>query len=142
MSNSGKGMSLPDFRAKLILEAAVSPSEDLAKVGAAMKNVLGGTEGDPSRGHSSLKLVTDDGKSLVRIRDSLRDRHVRTAARRQLLLSASGRSASLMLNRQAAAAGVIAICGSAAESPLGPIYLTIESDKLQAVVDWLTAYEG
>jgi len=135
-------MSFPDFKAKLTLEASVSPSEDPALVGAAMKNVLGGNPEEPTQDRSSLKLATDDDKGLVRIRDALRDRHVRSAARRQLLLNTSGDSASLMLNRQAAAAGVIAICGSPEESPLGPIYLTIESARLQEMVDWLTAYEG
>jgi uncharacterized protein len=135
-------VSLPDFRARLTLKATVSPSEDPEKVGGAMKNILGDSEADPTLGSTTLRLVSEDEKSLVRIRDALRDRHIRSAARRQLLLSSTRRSASLMLNRQAAAAGVIAICGSPEESPLGPIYLTIESDRLEAAVDWLTAYEG
>jgi predicted RNA binding protein with dsRBD fold (UPF0201 family) len=84
--------------------------------------------------------VTDEAKALLRIRDQLRDRHVRSAARRRLLLGREGNSTSLMLNRQAAAAGVLAICGSPEESPLGPIYMTIESEKLDTVIDWLTSY--
>jgi uncharacterized protein len=135
-------VSLPDFKARLTLKATVSPSEDPEKVGNAMKNVLGDSKADPLLGSTSLRLVSEEEKSLVRIRDALRDRHVRSAARRQLLLNSTRRSASLMLNRQAATAGVIAICGSPEESPLGPIYLTIESDRLEAAVDWLTAYEG
>jgi len=135
-------MSLPEFRARLTLVASVSPSEDPAKVVGAMRNVLGDDQANSAIRLSSVKLVSDDGKSLARLRDALRDRHVRSASRRQLLLKTSGRSASLMLNRQAAAAGTIAICGSPEESPLGPIYLTIESEKLQAAIDWLTAYEG
>jgi len=135
-------VSLPEFRARITLVATVSPSEDPAKVGSAMKNILGETKDEPAIRLHSIRLVSDEERSLARIRDALRDRHVRSAARRQLLLSISGRSASLMLNRQAAAAGTIAICGTAEESPLGPIYLTIESEKLQTAVDWLTAYEG
>jgi predicted RNA binding protein with dsRBD fold (UPF0201 family) len=135
-------MSVPDFRAKFTLEAAISPSEDPQKVGAAMKNVLGESAGEPAGGPSSLTLGSEDRKSLVRIRDALRDRHVRSAARRQLLVNTSGSSSSLMLNRQAAASGIIAVCGSPEESPLGPIYLTIKSDRLEAAIDWLTAYEG
>ncbi len=87
-----------------------------------------------------MKLVTENAGALTRIRDQLRDRHVRSAARKQMLSNRSGRSTSLMLNRQAAAAGVLAICGSPGESPLGPIYLTIESDALDDLIDWLTAY--
>jgi predicted RNA binding protein with dsRBD fold (UPF0201 family) len=135
-------MSDPDFRARLTLEATVSASEDPARVGGAMKNVLGEVQGEPIGSPSSLRLSSDDRKCLARIKDMLRDRHVRSAARRQLLLNSARRSATMMLNRQAASAGVIALCGSPEESPLGPIYLTIESDRLSAAIDWLTSYEG
>ena len=87
-----------------------------------------------------MRIFTDDPKALLRIRDQLRDRHVRSAARRRLLLNREDDSTSLMLNRQAATAGVLVVCGSPEESPLGPIYLTIESKRLDDVIDWLTSY--
>ena len=90
----------------------------------------------------SARLVTKDLRALVHIRDQLRDRHVRTAARKQMLLNSSGRSTSLMLNRQAAAAGVIALCGSPEESPLGPIHMTLRAEKIGSAIDWLTSYAG
>ena len=133
-------MSQPEFRARVILEAGVSPSEDVAKVAAALGGIIGRTAEEVSQGTSEARLVTDDSRALAFVRDQLRDRHVRSAARRQLLLNKTGRSTSLMLNRQAAAAGVLNVCGSAEESPLGPIVLTIESHSLDKVVDWLTAY--
>lgn len=133
-------MSQPEFRARVILEATISPSEDPAKVAGSLGNVVGETPGAAVAGSASARLVTDDPKAIVRVRDQLRDRHVRSAARRQLLLSRARRSASMMLNRQAAAAGVVALCGSPDESPLGPIYMTIESDRIDATIDWLTAY--
>jgi predicted RNA binding protein with dsRBD fold (UPF0201 family) len=133
-------MSQPDFRAKVVLEARVSPSEDPSKVAGALGKVVGEEPGGVVAGSDSARLVTENVRAMTRIRDQLRDRHVRSAARRQLLLNRSGRSTSVMLNRQAAAAGVLAICGSSEESPLGPIYLTIESDRLDRAIDWLTAY--
>jgi predicted RNA binding protein with dsRBD fold (UPF0201 family) len=134
-------VSQPNFRATVILEALIAPSEDPAKVAKALGKVVGGPPGemvDPS----SARLFTDDPKTLIRIRDQLRDRHVRAAARKQMLRNARGHLTTLMLNRQAAAAGVVALCGSAEESPLGPIYMMLESPTLDAVVDWLTAYSG
>ncbi len=103
---------------------------------------MGDVRFESTTGPGSARLVTEDPKALVHIRDQLRDRHVRTAARRQMLLSRSGRRTTLMLNRQAAAAGVVALCGSVDESPLGPLYLTIESDRVEATTEWLTAYPG
>jgi predicted RNA binding protein with dsRBD fold (UPF0201 family) len=135
-------MSQPEPKAKLALEATVSPSEDPEKVLQAMKNIVGEAQCDIATDSHSARLVTEDPRALAHIRDQLRDRHVRSAARRQMLLKSSGRSTSLMLNRQAAAAGVVALCGSPDESPLGPVYLAIESERIEAVIDSLTAYAG
>lgn len=135
-------MSHPSFDARLILEATVSPSEDPHKVAAALGKVVGlGPEG-VSVGNLSARLVLEEQKALEHIRDQLRDRHIRSAARRQLLVNSSGVSTTLMLNRQAAAVGVVAVCGAPEESPLGPIYLTLSSNCLSEAIDWLTAYAG
>ncbi len=132
-------MPLPEFKARVVLEAAVSPSEDPARVAAALKNVVGEVEAESGVRNSSVRLATADPKALVRIRDQFRDRHVRSAARRQMVLNLRGKSTSLMLNRQAAAAGVVAICGSPEESPLGPIHMRIESDNPEVVIEWMAA---
>jgi len=135
-------MSQPEFEANLILEATLSPSEDPGKVSQAMKNVIGEVRCDEHIGPGSATLTTEDPRALIHIRDQLRDRHVRSAAKKQMLLNSSESSTSLMLNRQAAAAGVIALCGSPEESPLGPIYVRVHSKRIEAVIDWLTAYAG
>jgi predicted RNA binding protein with dsRBD fold (UPF0201 family) len=135
-------MSQPDFRATVTLEATIAPSEDPAKVAEALGRIVGEVPGEVLGASSSARLATDDRRALTRIRDQLRDRHVRAAARRQMLLNTRGHSTSLMLNRQAAAVGVVALCGSPEESPLGPICVTLESGTLDAVIDWLTAYSG
>jgi predicted RNA binding protein with dsRBD fold (UPF0201 family) len=133
-------MSQINFSAMITLKATISPSEDPAKVVGALEKVTGQTIDVVTSGPRVAKLVTDRANTLIRIRDQLRDRHVRSAARRRLLLNREDNSTSLMLNRQAATTGVLAICGSPEESSLGPIYLTIESEKLDAVIDWLTSY--
>ncbi|HEV2226193.1 MAG TPA: hypothetical protein VGR56_05235 [Nitrososphaerales archaeon] len=133
-------MSQVDFKAKTILRATISPSEDPDKVVGALEKILGQSIGDVSLGPRAARIVTDDAKALLRIRDQLRDRHVRSAARRRLLLNRGRNSTSLMLNRQAATSGTLVVCGSPEESPLGPIYLTIESERLDDVIDWLTSY--
>jgi len=126
--------------AKTIFKADISPSEDPDKLVGALEKILGQSTGNISLGSRAVRLVTDDARVLLRIRDQLRDRHVRSAARRRLLLNREKNSTSLMLNRQAATTGVLVVCGSPEESPLGPIHLTIESVRLDAVIDWLTSY--
>ena len=122
-------MPSPESEVRLILEATVSPSEDPLKVAKAVASIAGLGPEAASVGPKAVRLVTGERKALAHVRDQLRDRHIRSAARRQLLL-----------NRQAAAAGVVAVCGGPEESPLGPIYLTLSSGKLDEAIDWLTAY--
>jgi predicted RNA binding protein with dsRBD fold (UPF0201 family) len=133
-------VSQVNVRAKITLEATVSPSEDSAKVVGALERVLGEPTGKLFSDSRIARLVTDEPKALLHIRDQLRDRHVRSTARRRLLLDRKGHSTLLMLNRQAATAGVLAICGGPEESPLGPIYMKIESRELEGVTDFLTSY--
>ena len=132
-------MSAADFTAKVTLEAELFPSEDPAKVEGALRSIVGGSRAEVVLGPKSARLTAVGLDALSHIREQFRDRHVRSAARRLLMLNASGRSTSMMLNRQAAAAGVVALCGGPGESPLGPIYATIDSDDLKGVLDWLTA---
>ena len=135
-------MSQPEFHVRLALVASVAPSEDPAKVRAAMASVLGESAYAFEEGTKALRATSVDPKSIRKLHDQLRDRHVRGAARRLLLSGREGDTVTVMLNRQAAFGGVLALCGSAGESPLGPLYLTIESKQMDAVVKWLTAYES
>jgi len=115
------------------------PSEDVKKVLSALEKVIGECPRSTSVERSRIVLKADDTSCLQRIQDQLRDRHVRSAARRLFLKGMQGDRTTVMMNRQAAAAGVIALCSSEGESALGPIYLTIESIEVGLVIDWLTA---
>ncbi|HEV2390194.1 MAG TPA: RNA-binding domain-containing protein [Nitrososphaerales archaeon] len=120
------------------LRATVSPSEDAQKVLAAMRAVFGDCEYSVDEGEASIRIRSGSSRCLQRLHDQLRDRHVRDAARRLMLASLEGRVLPLKLNRQAAAAGVLALCSSAVESPLGPLNLEIETDAPEKLIDWLT----
>jgi len=106
-----------------------------------MRNILAKSAVLEDHGSRMIKLVSEEASSLTVLRNQLRDRHVRGAARKLLLSELKGDSTSLMLNRQAATVGVVALCSSEDQSPLGPIYATIRSKQIAAVIDWLTAYE-
>jgi uncharacterized protein len=129
-----------EFSVSLELRAGVSPSEDPEKVLKAMRNVIGVGEAQVVRNADSIVIISKSRKSLERMRDQLRDRRVRGAARRLILTRSEGGSATIMLNRQAAFEGVIALCDNEVESPLGPIYLRLESDDIEGLTEWLTAY--
>jgi len=125
---------------KVELRATVSPSEDPQKVLAAMRQVLGDCDYTVDEGATSISLRSSSSRCLQKLHDQLRDRHVRDAARRLMLASLEGRVLPLKLNRQAAAAGVLALCSNAVESPLGPLNLEIETEAPEKLIDWLTAH--
>jgi hypothetical protein len=141
LSTAGWSKTHADFKVEVTLEATVAPSEDPKKVLGAMKNILVENFVLEEGSGRTIKLVSEEASSLNVLRDQLRDRHVRGAARKLLLSEMKGDSTSLMLNRQAATVGVVALCSSADQSPLGPIYLTIRSKQIATAIDWLAAYE-
>ncbi len=130
----------PDVQVRVTFEASVAPSEDPDKVLEALRSVVSG-QGREETGRHIVKVIAHGVGSLDKMHDQFRDRHVRGAARRLLLAGVKGSSTTLMLNRQAATAGVIVLCSTPDESPLGPIHVTVASKKIDAVIDWLTAYE-
>lgn len=135
-------MPQPEFRMWVTVEAPLALSEDPSKVKAAVANVLGECRYRVEEDSHRIAMISDDSASLAKLHDQLRDRHVRAAARRLLISRRDRNRVSVMFNRQAATAGVLSLCGSEWESPLGPIYLTIESEQLDDVIEWLTAYES
>lgn len=129
----------PEF-SSVSLEAGLAPSEDSEKVLGAIENILGEVSQSAQKGTHTIRVGTSDPRSLDRLHDQLRDRRVRAVARRRFDAGRSGSKTTVMINRQAATAGVVVLCDNAEESPLGPIYLTIESKRLDEVIEWLTDY--
>jgi predicted RNA binding protein with dsRBD fold (UPF0201 family) len=105
-----------------------------------MRQVIGDCEYSVDQAATSIRLRSDSSRCLQKLHDQLRDRHVRDAARRLMLASLEGTVLPLKLNRQAAAAGVLALCSNAVESPLGPLNLEIETNAPERLIDWLTAH--
>ncbi|KXB02721.1 hypothetical protein AKJ45_00070 [candidate division MSBL1 archaeon SCGC-AAA261F19] len=73
--------------------------------------------------------------SLEQLKNKLRLQAIRDSARSVMLEGRKNNSLSFMLNRQAATVGKISF--SNGETALGPIIVTIESENLDRVVDYL-----
>jgi predicted RNA binding protein with dsRBD fold (UPF0201 family) len=125
---------------RITLHAAISPTEDPEKVLAAARNVLGDCAYRVERGEGSITLRSEEKSCLLKIHDQLRDRQVRAAANRLLLRMIDGHRVVMLINRQAATAGVVALCTSAIESPIGPLVVEVECDRPEALVEWLTTH--
>jgi predicted RNA binding protein with dsRBD fold (UPF0201 family) len=126
---------------RILLRASVSPSEDASKVLLAATNVLGDCQHKEEISEELVALSSESLKCLQKLHDQLRDRRVRDAARRLLLRRREDNRVTLMLNRQAALKGTIVLCGNEDESPLGPIFMVMDSDQTDQLIEWLTSHQ-
>ncbi|MCW3999264.1 MAG: hypothetical protein NWE93_03400 [Candidatus Bathyarchaeota archaeon] len=124
---------------EVFAEAEVNPTEDEAKVRLAISNVLGGAEftSKPAARGSVLVAHAKGQASLIKLRNLMRSDRIRDAARRVLFKSIRGNTLLFFLNKQVAFAGHVSFSEETAESPLGPIRFTVETDDAQQLVEWL-----
>jgi uncharacterized protein len=120
-------------------QTIVNPTEDEEKVRLAISNIFGNvsfmiqTEGK----QSNLTAQAKGKDSLMKLRTLLRQDRIRDASRKALLQSIHGETISFCLNKQVAAAGHISFSQQTAESPLGPIQVTITAENPRQLVEWL-----
>ena len=77
-------------------------------------------------------------ESLSMVYEQARARRSVSVLRRMLLNNLERNTTFLLLNKQAAAAGVVALVDRENESPLGGIRIEIQCQPIQQVIDWLT----
>ncbi|MCX8153114.1 MAG: hypothetical protein N3E52_01615 [Candidatus Bathyarchaeota archaeon] len=123
----------------VIVEADVNPTESEEKVRKAVVNLFNNfaIEIQFSTYGSRLKALGNGQEALIKFRDLLRQDRIRDAARKALLESIQGQSISFYLNKQAAFAGHVSFSEAEAESPLGPIKVTIKCNNPRQLIDWL-----
>lgn len=125
----------PDLAVDIRVECQVYPSEDPAKVVRAVKNVISNCS--PELVDGKIKVVTKSPEALGIIYEQVRSRQVMGVFRKVLLNNMIANSTWFYLNKQAAYAGTVSICEEEAESPLGPIKVTMTSNELESVINWL-----
>ncbi len=123
----------------VFVEAEVNPTEDEEKVRKAIDNVLGNTAitVKPAARGITLNAQAKGQESLIKFRNILRSDRIRDASRRLLFKAIRGNTIHFCLNKQVAYAGHASFCEETAESPLGPLRFTLETDNPQQLVEWL-----
>jgi len=121
------------------VEVEINPTEAEEKVKAAIGNMLGNvsTEIKTEAKGGVLTAEVTGQDSLVKFRNLLRTDRIRDAARRVLFHSITGNTVSFCLNKQVAYAGHVSFSEESAESPLGPIHVTITCDNPRMLIEWL-----
>lgn len=119
----------------LRVEASVNPSESPEKVIAAVENVIGCF---PELRYGTRVIARSHGYDSLRvIYDQIRSRSIMGVLRRVLLNNRAANGTWFLLNKQAAAAGIVAVIEVEQESPLGPIRVNLECEELGSLIDWL-----
>ena len=120
-------------------ETTVNPTETEEKVKAAVNNLFGNlTFTSQPAGKQTLLTATATGQdSLIKFRNLLRSDRIRDASRKFLFKKIRGNTISFCLNKQVANAGHVSFCEENAESPLGPIKVTVTSEAPRQLIEWL-----
>jgi predicted RNA binding protein with dsRBD fold (UPF0201 family) len=117
------------MKAKVI----INPTEDLDKILKALSNIL---DYDELEIDDNYITVTGDEDSLLRLRESLEKRRIRNTARKIMLKGLQDKVIFFKLSKQAAYAGLVNII-SEDLSALGEINVIIETDNVDAFLDWI-----
>ena len=121
------------------VKADIYPTENEEKVKEAVTNILGNAS-TTIKPDGKINILTAEAKgqeSLVKLRNIMRSDRVRDASRKALFRSTRGNTIRFCVNKQVASAGHVSFCEETAESPLGPIKITIETDNPQQLIEWL-----
>jgi uncharacterized protein len=120
---------------ELKVEARVNPSESPERVKNAVANIIQCTP--EFRYGSKVIGKSFGGESLRTIYEQIRSRTAMGVLRRVLLFNRAYNSTWFLLNKQAAATGIVVVVDDERESPLGPVRVTISCEELDALIDWL-----
>ena len=127
------------MKVKIRVESVVNPTEDEAKVLAAISNVFDAKDfiREDRGDYKVIYCEADNAKPLEKLRNLLRRERILDAARRMILAGRRGNVLVFHLNKQAAYVGHVSFCKPERESPLGPITFYIECNEIDSLVDWL-----
>jgi predicted RNA binding protein with dsRBD fold (UPF0201 family) len=128
-------MDIPHFQCKILAHCKINPSEDPRKVEHAVSNILPRIEIKITNNH--LEATSHNIETLSKIYETIHSRKSQNIYRRQIASNLDKQSSWFFLNKQAAFSNTVTICDEPAESPLGPIKVSIISDDIEEVIDWL-----
>jgi predicted RNA binding protein with dsRBD fold (UPF0201 family) len=126
------------FELKVRVRTPLYPSEDPAKVLGAVELIFGSSSRTSLSSSAGFVVAEYEGdQPLAKVYDQARSRMTVSVLRRLLRQRQEEGFTSLLLNKQVASGGVVVFCENAAESPLGPITVQIETKEVEHFIDWI-----
>lgn len=123
----------------LRVETTVNPTENEEKVKKAIQNIFGSLPLQTQTAHKGciLMVETKSQEPLLKFKNLLQNEHIRDASRRALFSGSSEKTIRFCLNKQVAFAGHVSFSQEEAESPLGPIIVTIKTENPPGLINWI-----
>jgi predicted RNA binding protein with dsRBD fold (UPF0201 family) len=122
------------------VKTQVNFTEDEGKVEKAVVNIFNSVSAEVKPGFEGRVLVAEakGREALVEFRRLLSLDRIRDAARKVFFAGLKDGTIRFCLNKQAAFAGHVSFCEEIAESPLGPLRVTIQCEEPRLLINWLT----
>ncbi len=123
------------------IETEVNPTESEEKVRQAIRSIFDNViiHAQAVGNTTTLEASATGRETLRKLYYLLRRERIRDAARKILFGGLKGSSITFFLNKQVAYAGHISFSQETAESPLGPIKVTITAENPRGIISWLTS---
>lgn len=117
---------------KMHAKAKLQPTEDIDKVIRTLSNIF--DYDDIEIGDDYIR-VSGGNESITKLQKELRERKIRSAARKMLLKGIRANKIHFNLSKQAALVGIPNFVDGNL-SPLGEIEVEIETDDVEKFIDW------
>ena len=118
---------------KIYAKADVNPTEDLDKVIKAVSNIF---EYDEIMVEDHYVCASGDFETIKKFGIELKERKIRSAARKIMLKGSTHHKINFKLSKQAALIGTLNLVEDDL-SPLGEIYVEIKTDHVQKLIDYI-----
>ncbi len=123
------------------VETEVNPTESEEKVTQAIQSIFDNAaiHAETNGNTTTLEAATTGRGALRKLYYLLRRERIRDAARKVFFGGLKGNVVKFFLNKQVAYVGHISFSQESAESPLGPIKVTITAENPREIISWLTS---
>ncbi|MBA4451616.1 MAG: hypothetical protein H2B00_01595 [Nitrosopumilaceae archaeon] len=128
-------MNTPSIKCKIEVFCSINPSEDTKKVESAILNIFPECKIDNEK--FSIRGYSENLNVLEKIHEVIHSMQYQRIYKRTLEKNLEKNTTWFYLNKQAAFAEKIAICGESDESPLGPIKVVLTSFNIDRIIEWL-----
>ena len=128
-------MNTPSIKCKIEVFCSINPSEDTKKVESAILNIFPECKIDNEK--FSIRGYSENLNVLEKIHEVIHSMQYQRIYKRTLEKNLEKNTTCFYLNKQAAFAEKIAICGESDESPLGPIKVVLTSFNIDRIIEWL-----